>query len=528
MRLEILDSKNPSYNPNRWCEIEAIAKGGNRFQNHLTKFLPMNPVEPDDVYSQRTREAHLTSYMGSIINLYVSWLFAAKFNAKASKKGTKDAIQTLPSFYGDFQEDVSSETTLSSFMKERFRAMLETGESFWLIELPDNGGVAPDNAKDFESRGLGRATLKALERSEILDWECDELGAFKWVNVHTVVETRESWMAKRDLVVETWRIYEAEVVHTFQLRYKKGERPNKPNLEVPQIGDPAPHGFHRVPVVKMSVPVELCIGEQTFDPQLEHFRVDNALSWLIRRTCYAQPIFMLEDGDRLPTMGTGYGIAMGPNDKMGWTAPPTAPFDILQGKLDSKREEIYRIVHQMAQAVDNNAETVGRSADSKEIDAAATRILLNAYGEYVSKSIEETLEIISEARGDNEYEWSVEGFSGYDTATLSSLIANAKEILALNIPSPTLRREVAQKVALATLPEVDDKVKTAIRSELAADPFDSPTVEARALEASAKLDEAKAAAEPVKAKAAMKSASQPKPAAPGKPAAPKAKPASAK
>lgn len=522
MQLGILDTTHPTYNPARWSEVCALAKGGKLYRDYLGKFLPQNPVEPDDVYAQRKREAHLTSYSASIINLYTSWLFASSFSVKAYKRGTEEPVEAVDAFYGEFQEDVGYETQLSTFIKERFRAALENEHAYFLAELPSNDGVEPGNKMEYEERGLGRATLKALDCCEVIDWDMDDLGQYNWVMVRTAAEQRASWMQKRDEVVETWRLYDRTHCRTFQLRYKKGQRPRDPKKEVTEVEN-APHGFKRVPVVRLSVPHELCIGEQTFDPQLEHFRVDNALSWLIRRTCYAQPVFNIEDGENNPPrMGAGYAIMLGKDDKMGWTAPPQAPFDILQGKLDSKREEIYRIVHQMAQAVDNNAETVGRSADSKEIDAAATRILLNEYGTHVSKAIEEAYELISEARDDADYEWSVEGFSGYDTATVSSLLGNATVARGLGIPSKTFHKELCTKTALALLPEVDQRVKDTIRKEITDADFEvsSKPVETDLHSAKADLDRAKADAEPIKAKASMKSASQPKvaPAGPAKPA----------
>lgn len=524
MELGILDARNASYNAERWEQLEAMAKGGEHFHKRISKFLPQNPVEPDDVYAQRKSQAHYRSYMGSIINLYTSWLFAADFSIKPYTRGTEKAIDSVDRFYGMFQEDVGGEKQLTAFVEDRFREALTKQTSYWLVEMPSNDGAAPEDLAEYEARGLGRATLKALDREELLDWEENEHGEMKWAIVHTCFEVRESWMQAREMVVETWRVYETELVHTFQLRYKKGQRPRDPKTDVPRVGEPASHGFKRVPIVRLHLKKEVCIGEQTFDTQLEHFRQDNALSWLIRRTCYAQPVFNLEDGEsNPPRMGAGYAIVLGKDDTFGWTAPPTAPFDILQKSVEAKRDDIYRIVHQMAQAVDNNAETVGRSADSKEIDAAATRIMLNAYGKCVSEAIELTYELISEARGEVEYEWSVEGFSGYDTATVSSLIANSKEARGLGIPSETFHKEITAKTALALLPEADQRVKDTIRAEIEAATFEvtSMTVDDATRELASSegaLNDARTKAEPVKAKAAMKSASQPKP-TPGAPGA---------
>lgn len=506
MKIKELRATNPDYDEERWEELDALGKGGKLFHSKIHDFLPQNAVEPPQIYAQRVSQAHYHSYTGAITSLYVGWLFAADFALKPHVRGTSDAIENPDKFYGLFQENIGDETTFSAFSRERFREALTVGKSHWLIELPPNNGDVPETKKDWDARGLGMATLKPVPISSMLDWEKDDNNQLKWCILHTQDQRRETWSGNRDTVVETWRCYDAENVTEFMISYPAGRPPSEEDDISP--ADVAPHGFKRVPIMTLCLPESLCIGEQTRDPQLEHFRLDNALSWLIRRTCYAQPVFNLADGDTIPTMGTGYGIALGVDDKFGWTSPPAAPFDILQKNVEAKRDEIFRVTHTMAQSVDNNAETVGRSADSKEIDAAATRIMLQEYGTHVAHAIEETYETISEARGESEYEWSVEGFSGYDTATVASLIANAKEARALGIPSQTFHRELSNKVANALFAGESQHIKDAVRVEINAATFnvDSTSPEIDLLKAQAEELRSKAKSEPKKADAAVKSA----------------------
>lgn len=515
MQIKTLRATHPSYNKERHCDLDALAKGGELFHSKLPKFLPQNTVEPAQVYALRCKQAHYTSHMGSIANLYVSWLFAASFEVKPRKKGEAETFDA-DAFYGMFQANVGNDTTLANFMRERVREAMISKKAYWLAELPSNNGVKPADKKEYEDRGLGRARLREVSAVDVLDWATDEDGAFEWVIVYSTEKVRKSWAEDRDTTVETWRIYDRTDVAVYEIEYKDNRKPSDTDI-APLKSAPAPHGFKRVPLSKIELPVEICIGEQVHDDQLEHFRLDNALSWLIRRTCYAQPIFHLEDGDTVPTLGAGYAIVLGTEDKMGWTSPPTAPFDILQKNVEAKRDEIYRVTHTMAQAVDNNAETVGRSADSKEIDAAATRIMLNAYGEYVSEAIEETFEMISEARAETDCEWIVKGFSGYDTATVSSLLANAKDARLLGIPSETFHKELCNKVVGALFAGEDEILKAKIRKEIESAVFEvsskpiEETMQQNDIAAQEKSDKLKADTTVKAAKA------RPKPAAPKKP-----------
>lgn len=497
MKIKTLRQTHPTYDASRWAELEALSKGGRLFHAMIRHFLPVNAVEPAEIYQTRIKQAHYHSYTAAITNLYVGWLFAADFTVKPHSKTEAKTIDNTDDFYGLFQEDVGDETTFSAFTRERFREALTTGKSHYLIQLPSDGGIVAGDKKEWEDRQLGRATLKNIENCEVLDWMCDDKGQFEWVILHDKDTVRKLWSGERDTVIEQWRVYDKANCTTFKIEYPANKPPSD-DTEVTDITE-APHGFGRVPLMTLTMPEQLCIGEQTRDPQIEHFRLNNALSWLIRRTCYAQPVFNLEDGDSIPTMGTGYGIVLAKDDKFGWTSPPVAPFDVLQKNVEATRDEIFRVTHTMAQSVDNNAETVGRSADSKEIDAAATRIMLQAYASYVSKCIEETYETISEARGEKDYEWSVEGFSGYDTATVASLIANCREARALGIPSQSLHKELSIKVSNAMFAGADQRLKEVIRAEIASADFSkvaNPVSYENDLEA-AKAEELRAKAEAV-------------------------------
>ncbi len=397
--------------------------------------------------------------------MYVSWIFAAEFTVKAYKKDSPLPLDDVDGFYGHFTENVGDETTLSKFARERFRECMVTSEAHWLVELPSNEGDAPITKANYEARDLGHARLTQLKREELVDWDHDNEGALAWALTHTKLTSRPNILEPRGLITEVWKYYDKVNVKTYTLTYKGDDKRPDENWDVPET-ESAPHGFKRVPIVSMKLPKYLCIGEQIRDAQLEYFRLDNALSWAIRRTCYAVPVLHMADDEAAPVMGQGYMLRLGEKDKFDWTAPPSDAFQVIAKSRDDKRDELYRIVHQIQSGLDSNAETAGRSAASKEIDSAATRIMLNAYGGHISQAIEETFELISEARGELDYEWSVEGFSGYDVSTAGAVLENAKAAKELGVPSLTFQREITSKAALALIPEANERVKKLVREEI--------------------------------------------------------------
>lgn len=466
---KLLDTQHPEYDGQRYEHLQALAAGGKQFHALIREFLPRQPMEPEPRYEMRCKRAKYLSYLGSIVNLYASWLFAAGYEVKAYQKDSETPLPTIDPFYGAFQENVGGEKTLKSFMKDRFREVLTVGKSLWVAELPAApDGVDISDRAVWEKLNLGRGSLTARGAAAMLDWYEDDDGNLEWCVLKSVSKPRANVSTPRNRTVEEWRVYDRANVTIYTLEYADNERPDP---DTPINGVTTVHGFKRVPVMRLCLPAELCVGEQVHDAQISHFQHDAALSWSMAMTAYATPVFHLDDEEKKPTLGVGYAVFLGKEETMSWTAPPTDSYQAIAKNRDAKRDEIYRIVHQLGQSLDQNAEQVGRSADSKEIDSAATRILLNAYGEVVAKTIEETYELLSEARDELGYEWSVEGFSGYDTATAGSLLANVRSGKTLGLPSNTLHRELSKKAALVLVPELDPRVKDAIRKEIDAYDF---------------------------------------------------------
>lgn len=478
MQLELLDAKHPYYVKAApiWAQCSALYAGGASFEELLDQFLPQNPSEPYDVYQTRKRESAYLSYVGPIVDYFVSWLFSASFDVRPRNAKTKEIISTDP-VYSEFIADVSADVSLHDFMRHQTALALIKGCSHWLIEMPllDEEQTQRIASKqmvqvEYDEAGLGAARLVGVEREQLYDWEVDENGKLAWCVIHWQDAIRpDPRRGARDMIRETWKIYDRQTVEIFEVTYEAGKRPGSKD-EIPSKGR-FRHQFLELPLVSLDVKDGLWIGERTRKPQIEHFRLSVAKSWLIRRTCYAMPVINLDDAGSEPSiMGAGYYIKLGKDEKFSWSAPPNTPFDVIQASIDAQRDEIFRIVHQMAQGLDNNADTVGRSADSKQLDTAATRIMLNAYGDYVRKAIEETLEILSDARGDTDVYWAVEGFNGYDTATAAEVIANATDAMLLNIPSKIFRREIKTKVANALLSDLEptekDKMKAEIREAI--------------------------------------------------------------
>lgn len=465
MLHKLLNAKHEAYDADLWGRYDALYRGGKTFRARIGEFLPQNEFEPSTVYAKRKKAAKYRSYVGPIVDYFAAELFGASLEIRANDRSTKDPVD-VDEFYADLKEDVDGAgTDLVGFLDGRFKQSLVKGRAWWRVELPDDDDVPAESRADWGDRGLGDARLVALDAEHVLDWERDEQGQLVWAVVHSCERPRKDpRLGGRDLVRETWRIFDRTHVETFQIEYDPRRHKLGDNDDIPSRGS-RPHGFASVPLICLEPPEGLWLLDRAGDAQCEHFEQSAALGWALRRNAYVMPVFKVEDPKRPPAMGTGYYIMIGVKEDVEWGAPPSTPFEVLAAEVKSQKDEIYRVAQQMAAGVENNAAAVGRSGESKAQDASATETCLVAYGAPVREAVEKTFELIAKARGD-EIAWDVSGLDKFNLADAATTVANATQAELLNIPSRTFRKKMFGQVVETMLPRLDQTTKDTIHEEI--------------------------------------------------------------
>jgi hypothetical protein len=460
-----LNKKHPCCDQSLFQRYDALYRGGPAFRRSISAFLPANPLEAPAVYELRKRDAFYRSYVGPIIDFFSAQLFGSPFLVRAGSGGE---TATPDLFYSDFREDVDMNgTDLVTFMKARFVQAMTLGAAWILAELPSDDGLPAAARADWEARGLGRVRLCPIGPEAVLDWECDDYGQLLWAITYRSEKRRDDPRLERQLVTETWRLYDRQDVETFQVVYDPAKRRIRPEDEIPSVGR-EPHRFPRVPLVQLRLPEGLWLLNRAADAQVEHFRLSAALSWAIKRACYPMAVFHAADQEAapIPVTGAGYTLKIGLLEKLEWVSPATAPFEVVAGQIAQQKDELYRIAQQMASSVNNNATTLNRSGDSKNADAAATEICLLAYSVHVKAAVEDIFELVSDGRGDFDIHFSIEGMSSFSLGDITVSLANMKLAVELEIPSTTLRAELAVKAAGMLLPDASQDVRDKIRAEI--------------------------------------------------------------
>lgn len=509
MKLGLLRQTNPAYDAETWVRYEALYRGGKDFKANAGKFLLQNRGEPPDVYQARLREASYRSYVGPIVDYFASQLMAAPMTIRCTDRATNDELEETDEFYSSFKEDVDGQgTDLIDLARNAFRTALVKGACWFVAALPSKDGVEPVNQAEYQERGLGDAKAGKLEPENVLDWECDESGSLLWVMTYEESRPRASVAASRAKIHGVWRIFDTKNVTVYERDWEERDGPGEDDVLMYPVSE-EPHGFNRVPLIRVELPRGLWLMNRVADAQVEHFRLSAGLGWAIRRTCYAMPVFRMGSSvGPEPVMGSGYFLKVGEKDSVDWVAPPAQAFTVISDEMKAQKDEIYRVAQQMAQGVDNSAASVGRSADSKRADASSTEVCLVAYGAVVREALEKLYDLVAEGRGDA-IKFHVGGLDKFNLADPTVAVDNAVSASGLDVPSETFNKELLMHTADALLPGLAQETKDAIRKEIEAGIKEQMAEKKAAKEAAAKALAAGPAGQPQQGESGKKPSSKP-------------------
>lgn len=460
MKYKLLDRRHADVDLKVLRTYQDLFEGGATLRARVQDYLPRNDLEPAAVYKKRCEQAHYLNYCASIANYFASALFTCPPVLKSDP-------EVVDPFYAAFKEDADGAgTDLDAMLRDLVVRALVGRRAYLRVEFPAPGEPLPAGASlaDAERAGLRRARLVAVPTETVRNWRRDPSGAFEWVLTHEHRTELVDLDDEGETVTEVWTQWYADGAARRWERTRGASEKLRADDDIPEV-EPPHNPTGACPLVELALPAELWLMNHLADPALELFRKRNALSWGIARTCYAMPWFFLKDVRKPPTMGTGYYGMLGTEERIEWPTPPSTPFDVIRETAKELVQELHRVAQQMALGVDNNATALGRSGDSKAADHESTEVVLKAYGKRMREPLERVLDLVARGRGED-IAWSVGGMDVYDLADASTLTEMAVSGKALEIPSPTYRREMLKSVAHAHLPHVDEAIRQKIDAEI--------------------------------------------------------------
>jgi len=449
--------EHPEYVAKRvmWRRYRDLYAGGEQFIANANQYLVRRQKEPGDVYLERLSRSFYENYVGSIVDWYTATLFRREpaVSFEGNNEGSKK-------FFSAFAEDCDRKgTSLFEFFRRQFVEALVCGKSLILIDFPRVKEARGTRAEEDES-GVSRAYLVSYAADELINWSYDERGQYEWVVLRTQ-SLRRRRLDDTGWCQETrWVYYDKEQFRIYE-QVEEGGKPG--TVEVIAEGRHGLAKLGRVPLVELQVSDGLWLLNKAASLQLEHFNKSNALGWALTMGLFAMPVIYSErDWDQL--IGESYYIQLGPQDRFGWTEPQGTVYQIAADNLTRLQEEIYRVcyVSHAGGALSGGSK---QSGVSKQRDYAITQEVLRAYGDAVKDCMKRVVRAVEAAREDG-LSIDISGMDEFDIGDLGTVLEDARLLLSLGIPSPTLKNQVFKKLAFQFLCDVRQEVKERVGREI--------------------------------------------------------------
>ncbi len=452
-----IDREHPEYKRHKlmWRMYRDLYAGGHEFKLRAAEYLLRRQKEPLDVYSERLHRVFYENYIGSIVDWYAATLFRREPTMQV-----EEGLESGRKFFADFSEDCDCRgTKLSSFFRQALTHALISGASHILLDFPRASKV-PQNRAEEDLEGISRAFLVPFEAEDLINWSSNERGEYEWVVLRRKIR-RQPRIDSPDIVEETfWYYYDK---HSFRTYRCEGDQSQ--DIELIAQGSHCLARIGRVPLITLRLSDGLWLMNKAANLQLEHFNKSNALGWAITMGLFAMPI-IYSDREWNQIVGESYFIQLGPNDKFGWTEPDGKVYQIAAENLQSLKEEIYRVCY-LSQASGEMTGGHAQSALSKQLDFAITQEVLRGYGASVKEAIKAVVMAISDARQD-EIVVSVSGLDELDISDFGTELQQATALLQIGIDSPTLKKQVFERLAFKYLSDARQETKDQIANEIRA------------------------------------------------------------
>src|SRR5690606_18351094 len=167
-------------------------------------------------------------------------------------------------------------------------------------------------------------------------------------------------------------------------RWQQTEDHDEPRADedIPEYGEPIVHNIGRIPVVERCLPAGLHTMGRLEDAAVAAMRARNEHSWALHQAANELLTITAKWADETtkPVLGHGYALRLNRDsdgeDRAAYVGPSGVAFTHLEKDVEATREDLFRVVQQMAMAADSDASRIRSSGESKAQDWKALDVML--------------------------------------------------------------------------------------------------------------------------------------------------------
>lgn len=192
-RALMLLSTHPDYDEN----INKWKKYGDCFESRdIYKYVHQHQRESDDMYKARVERGYFLNYVQSVAELFVAYMFHSPVS-----RDPGSLQEDLKSVYDD--ADLCGNTYIAFLQDAAIDAQVY-GHVGILVDAPEADDIISEKER---KESNVRPYLTRFLPENILDWEMDKFGRFKWVKLELDDETDREWDDEHEDDIRTFLIW---------------------------------------------------------------------------------------------------------------------------------------------------------------------------------------------------------------------------------------------------------------------------------------------------------------------------------
>ncbi len=495
LAYKLLKTTHPTYDPVLYEELSLMYVGGYKLLANAKKFIGQMIGESTPRYNERLKCASYIPYLSEVIDNFSSALFSQELTIHAaSDADDPDTIGSVPDpeYYQSFARNADLKgTSFARLMRQVFPEALLKGKCLLGLDFPKKDAQFEVLTRaDEEALGLDRAYAYHIPVEQLLDFEYNQFGSFAWCILHRSISDRSSPAKPRNTYYEEFKLWNRDSetgLVSWQL-YRTGEfkiGQKIPDEQPIECVDEGVTSFKQIPIMELVLPDGLVVGTRIGALCKEHMNRRTALNSAQNKSLVAIPVVKLgseigSPGGILPSEAQqninrgndpvakfnsmGF-LVLGAGDSMEFVEPAGHAYKLIADSLIATRDELFRVVGQMAASTHNVSYSVGRSGASKQQDKKSTDILLTSYGAYARTFGLQIYNAISAARNEA-IVWTASGLDSYDTSNHEDVVRESLQLDAVSIPSKTFKAHYKLRTALSLVPNLSHDTVELIRKEI--------------------------------------------------------------
>ena len=410
-QLLVVNSNYRAEEMQMFCDLY---KGGRGFEANKGKYLRWRQIERSNTKGgQAVRQARLdcAAYTPHVSGI-IQWLCSSIMQAAPTVLASGPEAKTQ--YYHALNSSEPGRPSLEEVSRDVLIDLKLYGKAYLHVKWPENDAQEFRDLAEQRLAGALDAEIEHVPTRHIDDWGEDDDGCLEWVRVHLVDQTRSDMLQSPDQERHRWIYYTSATIDTYTA-YRKIKDGVVGNWDVKAMaeGTSEPNGLGQLPIIRVKAPHGIHVMERLADTALSLYNREASLQYALDTSAYSQPYICTKKPITNVLLAETAVWMLDPQDSAGFVSPNPGHFSALNDSCKDMREQLFAAVQAMILTSSSQTQNPRQSGKAKAMDFGSIHILLSGFASALREALEQAIELIADARGDEDVAVSIDGLDQF-------------------------------------------------------------------------------------------------------------------